>query len=539
MSPTFTIEKYSHGFKIINRDPRLCPIFNRLVTKNCMSEWTKDHQGRPVLTPKQYFGFSSGSTDYRFHLGQLPFLMQLLQYNCITPDKYNIIDKSIPEGDDVKIKFDWDKYKLRKFQPDALQFILSNSEDDIRTRMVTVYTGGGKSVIAAAATDKIGKRVLMPILPKYVGKWVADVQEYTDTKPKEIAVINGLDTVAGLIQMGKDGELGKIKFIIISLATLHLFYKEYYQCPVAFRERFGIEPEDLCSVLGIGLILIDEGHEHIHRIYQVLSHSNVNKVITLSATMTSADRNVLEVQEFMFPLNKRFLGDGMEKYITCTGVSYRFHNFINANVKWKAWGSNLYSHTAFEKCIIHNKAFLRDYLDMILYYVKMHYHDKYQKGDRGMVFAATSDMCTHIVNHLKKHLPQYDIRRFTPSIGDPYENMTESDIRVTTSISGGTGHDIKKLTTVIQTITVIAPVQNHQAYGRLRVMDGRELNFVYLFCEQIPKQVEGHQLKKKLYRPKAASIVDSSYPINIGSSHPPKQSNFGKRVAEGKVFKAW
>lgn len=539
MDPLFTLELYSHGFKIINHEPRLCAVFNRLVMKNCISEWSKDQRGRPLLVPKYHFGFSNGLTEYRFHIGQLPFLMQLLHFNAIRPEQYKVVKKDIPEGDKVDIRFDWDKYKLRKFQPDALEFILSSSEDDLRTRMVSVYTGGGKSVIASAATDKIGKRVLMPILPKYVGKWIKDVQEYTDTTAKEIAVINGLDTVAGLIQMGKDGQLEKIKFIILSLTTLRMFYKEYQQSPEGFRERFGIEPEDLCRVLGIGLILMDEGHEHIYSIYQVLTYSNVDKVITLSATMTSADRNILEVQDFMFPLNKRFLGDGMEKYITCRPVSYTFHNFHNANIRWKAWGSNLYSHTAFEKCIMQNKGILRDYLDMILFYVKKYYHENYQSGDRGMVFAATSDMCTHIVNHLKKHLPGYDIRRFTPSIGDPYENMTDPDIRVTTSISGGTGHDIKKLTTVIQTITVLAPVQNHQAYGRLRAMEGRELNFLYLFCEQIPKQVESHQIKKKLFRPKAAAIIDAGYAISIGSTAPPKQTNFGKKAAEGRIFKAW
>lgn len=516
MERKMLISVYSHFFKVTNVPLKHHAMLRKLVTKNCMFEMVKGDEGKNVSVPSKYFGFVNRENEYRFHIGQLPFLKQLFDYFAVGKDQYDteVYDKFV--GDTVGITFN-PNFKLREFQPDAEAFILSSEDGDNNTRHVAVYTGGGKSVIASSALSKINKRVLIFVLPKYVDKWISDVQAYTDTKPKEIAVIEGGDSLAGVIEMGLNDKLKGIKFVIVSLVTARLMYKDYYSNYDHYKDKYVIEPEELCKVLGIGAVMIDEAHEHIYSVYQVLCHTHVDKVITLSATMTSGDRQVLEVQEFMFPKSRRYSGAGMKKYTNVYSVSYRFRNFNKGVIRFRAYNSNMYSHVEFEKSVLRYSQLKEAYLEMVEYLLHSFYLDKdYVKGDRCRIFAATVDMCEAIVKHMKRRYGnRFDIRRYAPSSGDPYENVIESEICATTAMSGGTGVDIKQLTCCITTNTILAPVQNEQMYGRLRELTDRITKFVYIYCEQIPKQVEGDKIKKGLYKHKARSIVDLNYPREL------------------------
>ena len=71
-------------------------------------------------------------------------------------------------------------------------------------------------------------------------------------------------------------------------------------------------------------------------------------------------------------------------------------------------------------------------------------------------------------------------------VNDPYENIIEPDIRVTTIISGGTAIDIPNLRTLILN-NIKSPVANLQTMGRLRDLQNRDVKFYYLYSEQIAK----------------------------------------------------
>jgi superfamily II DNA or RNA helicase len=122
-------------------------------------------------------------------------------------------------------------------------------------------------------------------------------------------------------------------------------------------------------------------------------------------------------------------------------------------------------------------------------------------------------MCTEYTKVLKDRYPDLDVRRYVED--DPYENIIEADIRVTTVQSGGTAIDIPKLRVAIMTVSIDSPVSNLQALGRLRELKDRDVKFYYLYCVQIPKQVQYHRNRKLLFEPKVASVVELHYPTLI------------------------
>jgi superfamily II DNA or RNA helicase len=135
------------------------------------------------------------------------------------------------------------------------------------------------------------------------------------------------------------------------------------------------------------------------------------------------------------------------------------------------------------------------------------------ENDKLVVFCASIDMCTEYTKHLKEEFPDLDVRRYVED--DPYENVIEADIRVTTIQSGGTAIDIPNLRVAIMSVSVDSPVSNLQALGRLRELKDRDVKFYYLYCLQIPKQVGYHRNRKLLYQPKVASINELHYPNMI------------------------
>ena len=122
-------------------------------------------------------------------------------------------------------------------------------------------------------------------------------------------------------------------------------------------------------------------------------------------------------------------------------------------------------------------------------------------------------MCTVIADFLKKHLPDFDVRRYIE--GDPYSNLMDADIRVTTTQSGGTGHDMKGLTDVILTNCIQSIQQNIQILGRLREIPDGETRFYYLTCYSLEKQMKYHFDKIEMLKERAKSFEILPYGLKL------------------------
>lgn len=366
------------------------------------------------------------------------------------------------------------------------------------------------TVTALTAAARLGKRISISVLAGYVDKWVEDCQNILMLDDEDIFCVSGKNSVVDLCQMAieSQSDTSKLpKVIIYSLNTIGRWQNAYINKPSDPElSAYGLKPWELSKMCRIGTNIFDENHQHLHAVYRMFCFLHVPKTISLSATMLSKDQTELRIQRMMYPRAKRFEEIKMRQYIKSYACQYQIHNFIHSRIRTSEFGSNNYSHVAFEKSILSHRTLRFQYIKMIVAMVEGSYHKDFKPGDKCAVFVSTHAMAKEVCKAIKAKLPNYDTRTYLEE--DPYENAIDSDIRVTTILSGGTAIDIPGLCVSILTVSIDSPKSNIQVLGRLREIPGREVRFYYLYCSSIPKQVDYHKNKLDLIKERTAEQND-------------------------------
>jgi superfamily II DNA or RNA helicase len=296
-----------------------------------------------------------------------------------------------------------------------------------------------------------------------------------------------------------------------------VFYKDYEkQSGNIENTGYDITPTEFHNLLGIGLSVYDEVHKALNLVYKSISYSHTSLILGLSATMESLNTKVEDIQHLMFPNTIRFDEIKMKKYIELLSIKYEFMVFNPKRIRTTMFGSNMYNDIAFEHSICNNPSLLKSYLEMQFYIMRHLFKggcDFYQPGDKAIVFASSVKMCTHLTEYLQEKYPELDIRRYAEN--DPYENLMEADVRVTTIKSGSTGHDIPGLTYCQMTSNIQSIVANKQARGRLREIVGRNLRFCYTYCGQVDRHVEYNKSRLKMFADGVKSIKELTIPFKL------------------------
>lgn len=505
IDPLFRLTVFSHFFKITHLQPRVVTIVLRFCQRYVQMGMVKEHGKMHYRPVKVWAARVKDNTEFRFHIGQLKDFLELMKLNHITPELFAYYEMPMYPARSVKIPVK-DGWSPRDYQEQGINFILQEDPNDNRSRLVCLGTGLGKTFLSLCAQSRLGTRCLIIVLATYMDKWAGDIANTLKVKPNEIMLVKGTKAVQNLISHAQDGEL-QSKFIIVSLETIRNFYKSYEASPHSEEtQAYGCHPEDFAQVLQAGTLLIDETHQHLNTVFKILLYTHVPKLVALSATLISDDPFIDKMQKLMFPKDIRFLNIQLKKYIKSFAIAYSFEDFKHASIRTTEYGNNVYSHTAFEKSILRKSVILNGYIDLIDNILKLGYFDDYIQGDKAAIFCASVDMAGKITQYLQKKYPKFDVRRYCEN--DPYENIIDPDIRVTTIISGGTAIDIPNLRTLILTNNIKSPVANLQTMGRLRDLQNRDVKFYYLYCEQIAKHKEYHETKKELIRDRVLSYKE-------------------------------
>ncbi len=346
---------------------------------------------------------------------------------------------------------------------------------------------------AAEAIAKNGKRFIVFLKPQFIDKWRADLKKLMDFTDEDIAVVQGSASMMNLIAQAMSGNI-PYKAIIVSNKTFQNWITAYEEEGDALLQKgYDCHPDQLMQVLRVGLRLVDEVHMDFHLNFKIDLYTHVAKSISLSATLISDDPFISTMQLTAYPKYLRYAGMEYDKYVHSVAILYSLKP--NTKVETTERGSSKYSHHAVEKSLYRSPALMASYLALIEKLFRKYHvqRDGIVKGDRCLLYVSSIQFATTLTDYLILKHPTYDIRRYVED--DPYENLMDGEITVSTIGSAGTGHDIDLLATVILTTAVRASASNIQGFGRLRNLAGKQMLFLYLTCEDIPKHVEYHDKK--------------------------------------------
>lgn len=494
--PKTQVECYSHFFLVRNAPREIKRILYRIASEfTTFSEVYDKVLRRKKMAPYRTFGFYTESTDeFRFHISLFArFKREVFSENLQRDIEFAEIPMYEAVSVDLPLK---ESFTLRPEQEEALDFILSPMDDGNPYPLLSMPMGTGKTVTALAAASAIGKRLVIPVLKMYCEKWYFDVFDKLELEEKDVWLVDEGKKLLNLVHAVNDQPENLPKVTIISLNTLGIWYKLYISDPTSPKlAQYPFPPDELFQRMQAGFFISDESHLHLHAIYRLFCFSHIPKSVFLTATMRTYDPTELRIQRMMFPREKRFEKIKMKRYIKAYGIAYNLKDFRTSKIRTTQRGDNKYSHAAFEASILEQPRILKQFLKMIGDIVEEYYHKDYMPGDRAAVFVFTERFADAVCEYLLSRF-DYDTRTYLED--DPKENMYESDIRVTTILSGGTAHDVKLLRRVINTVSIDSPKANLQVLGRLRELNDRDVRYYWLYCLNIQKQVEYHEKRKVL-----------------------------------------
>jgi superfamily II DNA or RNA helicase len=504
MQKLFDMHVATHYFRLTKVTPRMHQLVTEFYNRYTIHALIMEKR-RMVMRPTKK-AFASRTRDnriFRFHINQLPAFNLFLATNYIRTSLYNVIHIPLHQAVKVDLPLRPGK-KLYPYQEPIVDYLIVDNQ---KPKMALVQTGKGKTLMSLAAASRIGLRVLISIKAAYIPKWCSDVIENFDIKPKDIMTVQGSDQLKGIMDLAENNLL-TAKVIIIATRTHQNFIDQYEQDRYAIRD-FGWDftPDEILSKLGIGTLLIDEVHQEFHGHYRGMMYSNVQHSINLSATLISNNAFTQEMYDTIFPKDDRYAGLEYDRYIKAFPYSYSIRDM--EKVRTSEFGSTMYSHNAFEKSIIRQHKLLQAYLKMVDYIVTLGFLERYERGDKVAVFASSVAMCDELKAFFQRSYPRLKVNRYVEE--DPYENCITGDIIVTTVLSGGTAIDIPGLTTVVQTNSILSYQSNVQTMGRLRKLSYKDVRFYWIYCTDIPKQVDYHDSRIALIKDLVVLIKPMSY----------------------------
>jgi len=392
-----------------------------------------------------------------------------------------------------------DGYEDRAHQPMYIDKIIETNP----MILVDLPTGKGKTYISMRVCTQLNVATGIVVLSRYIDKWVSDLQELTTVDRESIYVVKGKDSLLKLLESDE-----KYDFIIFSLSTLRNYIKKCDDEP----SNRSIPPEDLFKELGLGIMLCDEVHQSFHAGYMIAIRLNPLKVIALSATLDNLDHSITMMYATLYPIEARC---GSLAYFKPHPIVIAANYYIDNQRGLSCKGPRGYSHTLYEQTILRNSLFRDQYLKMVMYYINKGYINRRKAGDKLLVLVQTVRLATLLTNYIRAKTKKLKISRYVEE--DPYENIIESDITVSTNLSASTALDIPKLITVLQTVSIGSLQANIQALGRLREIKGTDVKYYYLYSSSLSQQYKLHVTRRDIIKPLAKQYLYEEYPLRLNS----------------------
>ena len=363
------------------------------------------------------------------------------------------------------------------------------------------------TAVTMFAAEKRKQRIAAVLKAAYMDKWESDCKNMFDVEADRIITINGEAELMAALELASRDQL-EADIVLISVTTWSIWVKKYEQMGDHILDLgYVCRPGEMFQTLKVGLRIIDEVHQHFHAMFKLDLYTHAPSSVSLSATLITKDPFLSKMYEIMFPAMQRPKNLALNKYAHSCAVHYNFKK--PDHIRTTEFGSNNYSHTALEKSIMKHPPTLAAYTKMILDVLAMSFDENPKKVKKAAVYAASIEMCTHLTKKIADRYPNLDVRRYVAD--DPYENVIEADIRVSTIGSSGTAIDIPHLVTVLLTVALSSVQANIQVLGRLREITGEKVDFLFLTADNIPKHTAYYSDKREMLRERALTFREVIY----------------------------
>lgn len=505
-----TITKASHHFKVSKITPRGREAVSAFARKLILYGKRRVPGNRYVSEPLKVFASrTDDASEYRFHINHLPeFFEHLKRFYLDKEGMVDVVQALVPLKKEVELALK-EGWAPREDQTPAIDYIVA--EGPSPRKLLEIQTGKGKSFMTMYSAWLLKALGVYIVRPKYLEKWKEDFQKTFHLEKNDLWVVRDTKDLQSLIFMAMEGEIPP-KIILMGSSLLQIWIKMYEKFGAATLSMgYGCLPDQFFEILNSSLRVIDEVHEAFHLNFKIDLHTNVEKSISLSATMKSDDAFLNRMYEIAYPARERYKSETYHKYISATAVMYRFNK--PDKIRSVDWRQKTYSHHLFEESVMRDKEVLKNYVTMIRAVIDSEYIADYRPGSRMLIYAAGTDMCTYLVNELRRWYGDLMIERYCGTLNDPYSNIMESDICVSTVQSAGTGVDIRFLRVVLLTHAISSTQSNVQGFGRLRdlKMDDVTPRFLWFTNIDNPKHMEYHNKKMEILEDKALFLNDMPY----------------------------
>jgi hypothetical protein len=455
--------------------------------------------GRMVRKPlKDYCSITSDQQEFRFHLAVLPKFYEALRQHLVTPDQVEVVQATMFEPVRAEHVF----HPQWKDLPEQEKPIAYATAENPPVKFVSMQTGKGKSYVSMRAGQAFGFRILTLVRAMYTKKWLEDFKRTEQFSEDEIIVITGSDKLLKVLKNAVAGKL-KAKVIVMSMDTHAAWLRSYEGNRFLLREMgYPCDPVDLCRVLGVGYLIMDEVHQHFHRCYRAALFTHVSKSMALSATLFTRDKFLNDRYEEMYPPETRYNQEVLDKYATVIDVHFKYRQ--PDYIRLTEWGSTTFSNNAVEMSMLRHVPTLHRFFDLIVEMVESEFMRVERKKKKLLVLCYRVDLIVKLVEYLRYMYPGLHIEKYV-SQDDWDNNLIMPDITVSTYGSSGTAIDVPELTNLILAQYIQDDKANVQILGRLRKIkadNGEDQRVVmqYIVADNIDKTVQIHKAKEALFK---------------------------------------
>ncbi|WP_459909896.1 hypothetical protein [Caballeronia sp. HLA56] len=212
----------------------------------------------------------------------------------------------------------------------------------------------------------------------------------------------------------------------------------------------------MMASLQAGFRLIDEVHSDFHLNFKIDLYKDCQRSLSLSATLMCDDAFMPKIYEIAHPTRLRYRGEAYDNYASATALFYRLQE--PEKIRYQDPISKNYSYHLFERLILLDSERAYRYLSLIESVVVDKYIKRRAPDEKLIVFAAGIETCTILTDYLRATHSEIDVRRYAEK--DPFMNVINADVRVTTLLSAATAVDIPNLIINTMTVTVSSQCSN-------------------------------------------------------------------------------